>query len=61
MYVCMYVCMILTCMLIFADMLTGVMIFGTKHTGYQISNATISRNIFVRNGATQTSVDHGVS
>ena len=35
------------------------MVFGSKHIGYQISNATIARNIFLRNGARQTSVDHG--
>ena len=37
----------------------GVMVFGNEHLGYNISNATIARNTFVRNGAGQTSPDHG--
>ena len=37
----------------------GVMVFGNKHLAYNISNAHIARNLFVRNGAGQTSSDHG--
>ena len=37
----------------------GVMVFGNKHLAYNISHATIARNLFVRNGAGQTSSDHG--
>lgn len=37
----------------------GVMVFGNKHLAYNISHATIARNLFVRNGASQTSSDHG--
>ena len=29
----------------------GVMVFGNKHLAYNISRATIARNLFVRNGA----------
>lgn len=35
------------------------MVFGNKHLAYNISRATIARNLFVRNGAGQTSSDHG--
>jgi hypothetical protein len=35
------------------------MVFGNKHLAYNISAATIARNLFVRNGAGQTSSDHG--
>ena len=35
------------------------MVFGNKHLAYNISHATIARNLFVRNGAGQTSSDHG--
>ena len=35
------------------------MFFGNKHLAYNISQATIARNLFVRNGAGQTSSDHG--
>lgn len=35
------------------------MVFGNKHLAYNISRASIARNLFVRNGAGQTSSDHG--
>ena len=35
------------------------MVFGNKHLSYNISHATLARNLFVRNGAGQTSSDHG--
>ena len=37
----------------------GVMVFGLSDSSRNISNATISRNVFVRNGAQQTSDDRG--
>ena len=37
----------------------GVMVFGLSDRSRNISNASISQNIFVRNGAIQTSADHG--
>lgn len=37
----------------------GVMVFGESDVTHNISNATIARNLFVRNGAVQTSADHG--
>lgn len=37
----------------------GVMVFGLSDPSRNISNATLRRNVFVRNGAEQTSDDHG--
>lgn len=37
----------------------GIMVFGLSDRSRNISNATIARNLFLRNGAQQTSEDHG--
>ena len=37
----------------------GVMVFGLSDASRNVSNATISRNVFARNGAQQTSGDRG--
>lgn len=37
----------------------GIMVFGLSDRSRNISNATIARNVFLRNGVQQTSDDHG--